>query len=60
MKAQAVKFFRPMIIMIVIGDKQSWQIPVPAAAVIQERLALFGIIERKACVGCILTIIVKV
>jgi len=31
--------------------KKSWLIQVPAAAVIPERLALFGMIGRKECVG---------
>jgi hypothetical protein len=32
---------------------------VPAAAVIQRVLALFGIIGRKGCVGCLFKSIVK-
>ena len=52
MKAFVVKFFRVMMIMTVVIGKKSWQIPVPASAVIQERRAVFAVIGRKGFVGC--------
>ena len=33
-------------------ENKSWLIPVPAAAVIREGRALFGLIGRKGHVGC--------
>jgi hypothetical protein len=48
----AVKLFRRARTMIIVRGKKSWQIPVPAAAVIQEGLALFGVIGCKGYVGC--------
>lgn len=52
MKAFVVKFFRVIMIMTEVTDKKSWQIPVPAAAVIQEWLAVFVVIGRKGPVDC--------
>jgi len=52
MKAFVVKFFRVMVIMTVATDKKSWQIPVPASAVIQEGRAVFIVIGRKGFVDC--------
>jgi len=56
----AVKLFRLARIMIVAKGKKSWQIPVPAAAVIQEGLALFGVIGCKGYVGCFFYYSIKV
>ena len=50
MKAFVVKFFRVIIKMKKITGKKSWQIPVPAAAVKQEGLAVFTVIGRKGSV----------
>jgi hypothetical protein len=50
MKALVVKFFRVIIIMIQFTGKKSWQIPVPAAAVKQEGLAVLVVIGRKGFV----------
>jgi hypothetical protein len=35
----------------VVNSNKSWLIPVPAAAVIQERLAVFLVVGRKGYVG---------
>jgi hypothetical protein len=51
MKAFVVKFFRVTKIMTKVTGKKSWQIPVPAAAVIQEGRAVFIVIGRKGFVG---------
>ena len=39
--------------------KKSWRIQVPAAAVIPERLALFGMIGRKGYVGGVIKKLTK-
>jgi hypothetical protein len=50
MKAFVVKFFRIMMIMTVVIGKKFQQIPVPAAAVIQEEQAVFVVIGHKGIV----------
>lgn len=54
MKAFVVKFFRATMIMTVVAGKKSWLIPVPAAAVKQEGLAVFAVIGRKGSVDSFL------
>jgi hypothetical protein len=52
MKAFVVKFFRVIVKMNFVTGKKSWQIPVPAAAAIQEGLAVFAAIGCKGPADC--------
>jgi hypothetical protein len=59
MKAFAVKFFRAINIMKNFAGKKSWQIPVPAAAAIQEGQAVFIFIGCKGSVDGFFLCLVK-